>query len=325
MHRRGLNVRKQLLRMVVPLLRALPAARASRVVSAIGRSEYTMMPKLRLRFDAAVRHGQEQLRTHWDVSKVGRELAGNQVRWRTRDLLLDGLADDDVATLFDVRGRAHLDAALAEGRGVVLLGNHFGAHMMPAHWTKRQGLPLRLFMERPHHVSRYLQAEFDSEGPLGQKKLFISRKADTTEAAGSIMRATRVLKAQMVLYIAGDVRWTGQYAVTARFLGREFTISATWAVLSGLSGAPVVPVFCHMMEDGTHQLEFLASFHVTAADLKSNRLDEHVQRYLDEIESRVARDPSNSNEYFFWSEPDDPAVVHRRFERRTAISAKDKA
>lgn len=316
MHRRGLNVRKKLLRLIVPMLRCFGPAPAARLVTAIGRSEHAVLPRLRWRFDDAVRRGQAHLHTSWDVPRVSRALAGNQIRWRTRDLLLDGLPDERVAALFEVVGRDHLDAALAERRGLVLLGNHFGAHMMPAHWIKRQGLPLRLFMERPHQVSRYLQSDFDDDGPLGQRKLFISRKADTSEAAASIMRATKVLKAGMVLYIAGDVRWSGQYAVPTTFLGRAVTISATWAVLAALSAAPVVPVFCHMNDDGTHRLEFLPAFHLSQADVKGAALETHVRRLLDQIEARVAIDPANSNDYLFWSEPDDPAVVLRRLERR---------
>ncbi|GIW87317.1 MAG: hypothetical protein KatS3mg108_1641 [Isosphaeraceae bacterium] len=316
MHRRGLNVRKRLLRIVVPALRAMGPAPAARIVSRIGRIEYDLLPRLRLRFDEAVRRGAAHFGAHWDIPAIGRNLAGNQIRWRTRDLLLDGVSDDHLAPLFDVVGRDQLEAALAERRGLVLLGNHFGAHMMPAHWIKRQGLPLRLFMERPHQVSRFLQAGFDDDGPLGQRKLFVSRKADTAEAAASILRATKVLKAGMVLYIAGDVRWSGQYSVATQFLGRSVQISATWAVLSALAGSPVVPVFCHMRDDGTHRLEFLPAFHVDPDQTKGPALEAHVRRFLEEIEARVAADPANSNDYFFWSEPDDPAVVLGRLGRR---------
>ena len=88
-------------------------------------------------------------------------------------------------------GRDHLDSALGEKQGVILLGNHFGAHMLPAHWLVRNNYPLRLFMERPRHVSRFLTRYFETQGPLGQDKLFISRKAGPAEAAASIMRSAR--------------------------------------------------------------------------------------------------------------------------------------
>jgi KDO2-lipid IV(A) lauroyltransferase len=312
MQRRGMNVRKTLLRMVLPLLRALPPRTASRVVAGIGRTEYALVPGLRRRFDRAVDDGRRYFGCHWDNTRIGQELAGNQIRWRTRDQLLDGLASADVASLFDVTGRDRLEQALGIGRGVILLGNHFGAHLMPAHWMVREGYPLRLFMERPHSISKFLNSQFDSEGPLGQRKLFISRRAGPSESAGSILRAARILKAGMTVLIANDVRWTGPHTAPATFLGRPYTFSATWVALAALTGAPVVSVFCRMEPDGSHHLEFLHPFHVPPEAPADNGQAAHwVQSSLNAIEERVRLNPSNSNEYFFWPEDELPAQERR--------------
>lgn len=318
MQRRWLKVRKALLRLILPAVRALPPRAASRFVAGIGRAEYTMGRALRVRFDRAVSRGAAHFGTHWDVAEIGRDLAGNQIRWRTRDQLLDGLSDDRVADLFEVQGRDHLIAARDEGKGVILLGNHFGAHLMPAHWLVREGFPLRLFMERPNHISKYLKKEFETDGPLGQKRLFISRKADPTEAAGSILRAGRVLKAGMIMLIAGDVRWEGANTAEATFLGSTYRFSSTWATLSAMTGAPVVPVFCRMTRDGAHRLEFLPGFHVSADDARQKNLAPYVQTCLSQIEDRVRISPENSNDYFFWDDPDDADVVADRFRKSPA-------
>jgi KDO2-lipid IV(A) lauroyltransferase len=302
MQRRWLNIRKGLLRMILPVLRALPPRIATRFVAGIGRAEYQMLPGFRIRLDQAVERGGHHLGCRWDVPAVGRELAGNQIRWRARDLLLDGLPDRRVAPLFSVEGRGALDEALSQRKGVILLGNHFGAHLMPAHWLLREGYPLRLFMERPRHVSRFLAREFDSDGPLGQRKLFISRKADPAEAAGSILRAARILGAGMIVNLAGDVRWTGPHTAPATFLGREYTFSATWVTLAALTGAPVVPVFSRMAGDGMYHLEFLPAFQVPSDAQRPERASPWVQSCLDAVAERVKLDPANSNDYFFWAE-----------------------
>ena len=309
MRRRGMNIRKALLKIIMPGLRKLPPRTASRFVAGIGRNEYALASSLRVRFDRAVETHAALLGTHWDARTLGQELAGNQIRWRTRDQLLDGLSDSVVDDLIAVTGREHLDAALAEKRGVILLGNHFGAHMMPPHWLARKGYELRLFMERPHHISKFLNAKFDTDGPLGQKGLFISRKADPNEAAASILRAARVLKAGMVLYIAGDVRWTGQNTAAAKFLGRSYTFSSTWVTLAAMTRAPIVPVFCRMDADGSYGLEFLPAYAIESASLKQTGPAAVVQRCLTEIEGRVRLDPANSNEYFFWAESEDAQLA----------------
>jgi len=308
MRRRWLNIRKALLRAILPALRALPHRSASRIVAGIGWLEYSLVRRLRLRYDEAVGRGGHHLGCTWDVPAVGRQLAGNQIRWRTRDLLLDGLPDHRVAPLFHVSGREFLDEAMAGKRGVILLGNHFGAHLMPAHWLARNGYPLRLFMERPRHVSRFLTRQFDSEGPLGQRKLFISRRADPASAAGSILRAARILKAGMVINLAGDVRWPGPHSATARFLGNRYPFSATWVALAALTGAPVVPVFCRINPDGTYHLEFLPAFLVPGDAPACGQTPGWVQGCLDSIEERVRLDPANSNDYFFWAEAGEPAI-----------------
>ncbi len=309
MRRRWLNLRKGLLRSILPALRVLSHRSASRVVAGIGRLEYALVPGLRTRLDEAVGRGSHHLGCCWDVARVGRELAGNQIRWRTRDLLLDGRPDHRVEPLFHVQGRERLDEALAEGKGVILLGNHFGAHLMPAHWLARHDYPLRLYMERPRHVSRFLTRQFDTEGPLGQRKLFISRKVNPAEAAGSILRAARILKAGMVVNLAGDVRWPGSHSVPARFLGGTYRFSATWVALAGLTGAPVVPVFCRINPEGTYDLEFLSAWRVPQDAVSSGSAPSWAQRCLDAIEERVRLDPANSNEYFFWADSDAEAVA----------------
>ena len=97
MRRRGLNIRKWFLRFVMPLLRRLPPSAATRFVTGIGRVEYAPLSKVRVRFDVAVERADKQLGGHWNVPEVVRKLVGNQIRWRARDLLLDGLPDRVVA------------------------------------------------------------------------------------------------------------------------------------------------------------------------------------------------------------------------------------
>ena len=286
----------------VPILRLLPPRFASNLLAGIGRTEYDCLRGVRRRVDSAVVHGSHHFGASWNVREVGRELAGNQIRWRTRDQLLDGLSDDKVAPLFEVTGRDVLDAALAQKKGVVLLCNHFGSHMMPAHWLTRERYPLRLFMERPRHISKFLSRQFDSDGPTGQKKLFISRRSNPKEAASSILRASRVLRDGMILMIAGDVRWVGPQTTPGTFLGRRYNFSNTWAKLAAMTGAPIVPVFCRIAPDGTYELEFQSSYTLPEGTPDPEELEGWVQAYLQTIEEQVERHPANSADYFFWSD-----------------------
>jgi phosphatidylinositol dimannoside acyltransferase len=302
MERRGLNIRKSFLKAVLPMIRALPLPVASRFVSGIGRLEYRWSKSLRNSFNDAVYHGRSVLDCQWDIPSVSRELAGNHVLWRTRDLLLDGAPDQRVRDMFTVIGRENLDAAFKLGSGCIILANHFGAHLLPAHWLFREAFPVRFYMERPRHISRYMARHFDSDGPLGQDKLFISRQGVPADSASSILRAARTIKAGMLLYLAGDVRWTGQLTESARFLGRTMRFSTTWVVLAAMTDAPVVMVFCRMEPDGRYHIEFRPAFHVPKETVELKDQARWVQHFIESLEEQVRRHPSNSNEYFFWEE-----------------------
>ena len=302
MERRGLNIRKSFLKAVLPMIRALPLPVASRFVSGIGRMEYRCSKSLRNSFNDAVCHGRSVLDCQWDIPSVSRELAGNHVLWRTRDLLLDGVPDQRVRDMFTVIGRENLDAAFKLGRGCIVLANHFGAHLLPAHWLFREAFPVRFYMERPRHISRYMARHFDSDGPLGQDKLFISRQGVPADSASSILRAARTIKAGMLLYLAGDVRWTGQLTESARFLGRTMRFSTTWVVLAAMTDAPVVMVFCRMEPDGRYHIEFRPAFHVPKETVECKDQARWVQHFIESLEEQVRRYPSNSNDYFFWEE-----------------------
>jgi KDO2-lipid IV(A) lauroyltransferase len=298
MERRGLNIRKSFLRAVLPMIRALPLPVASRFVSGIGRMEYRWSRRLRDSFQNAVRHGRTALECEWDVSSVSQELAGNHVLWRTRDLLLDGVPDDRARAMFTVAGRENLDAAVALERGCIVLANHFGAHLLPAHWLFRENFPVRFYMERPRHISRYMARHFETCGPLGQDKLFISRHGLPADSASSILRAARA----MLLYLAGDVRWTGKLTEPARFLGRSLRFSTTWVVLAAMTEAPVVVVFCRMEPDGRYHIEFRPAFHVPKETAQRQDHGRWVQHFIELLEEQVRRYPTNSNDYFFWEE-----------------------
>lgn len=304
MPRHWVKLQKLILRIILPLLRPLPAWLSAAILDRVGWIEYVLMPRARSLFLQAAGRGREQLDGDWEDREVARRLATGRVLWRSRDRLLDGLADEQALRRFVVLGRDHLDDAYAQKRGVILLANHFGASMHPSHWLFRERYPLRLFSERPRNVSNYMTDQFRTDGPLGQEKLFISRRSTATEAAASILRASRILNAGMILKIAGDVRWHGGHTAPGHFLGSTYLFSTTWVVLAAMTGAPVVPVFCRPDGRGKYLLEFLPWYRVPGDAPRNGQAAAHVQRGLDAVADQVRRHPDQSNDYFYWPRPE---------------------
>ncbi len=294
------GLQKQTLRVLLPLLRHAPPRFSAAVLDAMGWVNFVVVPGNRAIYTSRVVRGRDELAESWDDKAVARRYASGLVHWRSRDRLLDGLSDEDAVARFSVSGRDHLDGPYASKRGVILLGNHFGTHLHPSHWLFRERYPLRLFMERPRNVSKYLTDQFQTSGSLGQEKLFISRRSSPTEAAGSILRAMRILKAGMVLQIAGDVRWHGSHTTPADFLGSTHLFSTTWVVLAAMTGAPVVPVFCRPDGRGRYLVDFQPSFRVPADAVKSGLASHFVQKGLDLVMEQIRLHPDLSNDYFAW-------------------------
>lgn len=318
MLRSGMNFRKWIMgRIVVPVLRHLPVKHATNFVESIGHFEYYAVPGLKRQTQQAVALANSRLNQAWDVPSLSRVISGRLTRWRLRDVLLDAIRAEDALATFDVVGREHMEAARAEGRGVILLSNHFGSHVLPGHWMLRQGIDFRFLTERPRCLGKKLAAYFKSTGPLGQQELFISRKKHGNDGVASIFRSIRSLKAGHMLLIACDVRWADNQSVAARFLGETWKFTPMWALLAQRSGAPVLPCYCTMLPDGRHRLEFGPVVHVSQTD----NLTEVVQQALSQVERRVLQDPSNSNEYFFWVLDDRPATLALKLVAEEAIGA----
>lgn len=296
-----LGLQRHALRTLMPLLRNLPTPASTRLLEAMAWFNYKVVPGNYQIYQERMIHGADRLAEDWDIDAVARRYSSGLVHWRTRDRLLDGLDDDAAVGRFVVEGRDHLDDAYARKRGVILLGNHFGTHLHPTHWLFRERYPIRLFMERPRNLSKYLSKSFETDGPLGQEKLFISRRFTPTEAAGSILRAMRVLNSGMVLQIASDVRWDGGHTALGNFLGSTYRFSTTWVVLAAMTGASVVPVFSRPIADGRYLLEYLPAYLVPREFAKNGRAGQYVQRSLDCITEQVRRHPDQSNDYFDWT------------------------
>ncbi len=146
-------------------------------------------------------------------------------------------------------------------------------------------------MERPRHISRFMSRHFQTDGPLGQDKLFISRQGVPADSASSILRAARTIKAGLLLYLAGDVRWTGRLTESARFLGQTMRFSTTWVVLAAMTEAPVVMVFCRMEPDGRYHIEFRPAFFVPKDAPEKGETAQWVRYFIEILEDQVRRYP----------------------------------
>jgi lauroyl/myristoyl acyltransferase len=231
------------------------------------------------------------------VETIRDELEVNIVRFLVRDYLLDETSDAEFSGRFDVQGSEHLEAALAEGRGVIVVGCHLGNHLSAMHWMYRKGIPLRLLIQRVTHCSRTLRDRFDvATGPHPQAGFFLRRNLIPEVAAQRVFRTRAALRDGMAVYLKGDVPWVGANTRTARFLGVERPFQSLWAEFAGLFRAPVIPVFCTHQPGGRLSLTFDAPWTVTRGDE-----DRSVARYLARLEAEILAHPADAVAHLLWN------------------------
>jgi lauroyl/myristoyl acyltransferase len=232
----------------------------------------------------------------WDERATRTELRANVLRFLARDCPLDGSSDAAFFARFEVTGFEHLGAALRRGRGVVLLGCHLGAHLSAPHWVYRRGLPLRMLIQRPAHVSRLLNARFDeAAGPHPQAGFFLRRRLTPEEASKRVFRTRAALRDGLIVYLKGDVPWVGPNTRPGRFLGQDLSFQSLWAEFAALFRAPVVPVFCTHRPRGRYALTFDPAVTVARGDEAGA-----VARYLARLETEIAAHPSDAVGHLLW-------------------------
>src|SRR5262249_43101048 len=208
---------------------------------------------------------------------------------------LDCQSDEAVLSRFDVRGYERLRAAMDRGRGAILVGSHLGAHIAGVHWLYRRGVPLRLLVQRPRHVSGELNRRFDAGGPHPQADLFLRRALSPAVAVERILRARAALRDGLAIYMNGDIPWSGPNTCPGRLLGRPQRMLAIWTELAVLTRAPVFLVFCTHVPRRPYALEF-----EPLGCLRAGAEDVAVADYLRQLEVRIANSPANAVAHLVW-------------------------
>jgi phosphatidylinositol dimannoside acyltransferase len=224
------------------------------------------------------------------------DLAANTARFLARDYTLDGCSDATLFTRFEVLGYEHLERALAAGGGVILVGSHLGAYIAGMHWLFRKRLPVRALVQRPRHVSRWLECWFGgAQVPYAQSEMFLRRNLPPADAIELLIRARAALREGLALYLCGDIPWQGPNGRPGRLLGQQRRFLAIWTELAVLTRAPVFHVFCVHLPGGRFRLELEAVGQVHAGEE-----NEALADYLKGLEARIATEPAQAVAHLLW-------------------------
>jgi len=293
--RHALSWKSWFYKVVLPCLRQLGPEACDSALTGFGLAVAAMSPRRRRAIARAVARTNAVLGARWDEPGTCRDVAANIARYSARDYPLDGLPGEDVLARFDVQGAEHLDAALSKGRGVVLVGSHLGAHVSAQHWLDRRGIPTRLLVQRPNHVSRDLHRRFDRDEIHPQSSFFLRRSMTPAESVDRLLRARAALRDGLAVYLSGDILWPGPNCRKGRLLGVDRTFLAIWADLAAHARAPVVFLFARHRPGGRYALTFDAPRTVVPG-----LEDLAVTSYLRRLEAEIVASPADALAYLLW-------------------------
>ena len=238
---------------LLPALRALGPARGDAILGGFGRALATAWPPRRRELGSAL----EPVRP---FDRSGRPCArdrqgprgGTSCDFSCARLPARRRLGRGILRAFDVEGFEHVEHALAEGRGLILVGSHLGAHLSAAHWARpTRGAAPGPLIQRPAHVSDRLNREFDDATAPDPQSGFSSPvfeprgglEADLPDTLRPPRRPRRLSQ--------GDVPWTGPNTRPGRLLlGSSTRFNRSGPNSRRSSAPPVVAVFCTHLPGG---------------------------------------------------------------------------
>jgi KDO2-lipid IV(A) lauroyltransferase len=184
-----------------------------------------------------------------------------------------------------IDGLEHLDAAVAKGKGVILLSAHFTTLEITGHI---------LGVERPLHVL-YRR----NESPVVEHSLKKGRErhAVSTIHKDDIRGMIRNIKKGNTVWFAFDQNFGGKGGVFSPFFGVPASTNTATSRVAKMTNCAVVPFFAQRKENGSYHLEILPELQNFPLD--SEQADTNRLNLL--IEDAVRKAP----EQYLW--------IHRRY------------
>lgn len=199
-------------------------------------------------------------------------------------------SDRLLARLVRVKGIEHLDRAMQQGRGVIVLSGHFAA-------TELTGRVLRSSHSKLAALYRPVRDPLlDALLRRGR-----GRATDILIRKDSIRQFIRALRQGYALWYAPDQSYRRQQSVLVPFFDEPAMTNGALTQIARLSGSPVVPYFPRRLDDGSgYEVTILPPLE----DFPTGDLAADARRILALFEERIRLAP----EQYYW--------IHRRFKGR---------
>ncbi|MCX7007473.1 MAG: lysophospholipid acyltransferase family protein [Kiritimatiellaeota bacterium] len=205
-------------------------------------------------------------------------------------LRAEGGEEDQGPGFFSREGEEIITAALARGRGALILMAHYGSWELLAMFAAQRGYALHIVAKKFKNVAvnrlwNRLRERY------GITVIY------SHNAARPVLRA---LRENALIGFMLDQHRPRALGVFVQFFGRPACTSSGLAVLSSQAQAPVIPVFIRRRPEGGHHIRVLPEI-APPPDREPATILRHTQRYTTILENEIRAQPSQ----WIW--------IHRRW------------
>ncbi len=243
----------------------------------------------------ALQRGEKLGRMIWHVARRRRELGERNLRMAFPSMSAEAAGDtcrrvfenlgrssadfligldrtkDELESTTTIEGREHLDAALAKGKGVILVTAHFGNWERIPAWTVLAGYKITVIVR-----------DADDQGV--NKLVNELREGPGTEVISRGRAARASIEKLRRNEIVGIIPDQNAREIFIPFFGKPAGTVLGPGVLSERTGATVQPVFCYHVGEGRFAIRFLP--HVVADpgyDTKGEGMMRAINRLLEGV------------------------------------------
>lgn len=178
-----------------------------------------------------------------------------------------------------------------EGKGVILLGSHYGLPAVSFSLFPRKGY------KNFYTVIGEKGAEsvkFKSVREAWKPKILVFKRGGESDSFAQLFEIKGLLEEGSIIHLLGDGAH-GRASHTENFLGKAQGYRATFAELSILTGAPVLPIFITPVK-GKIQVEIMAPLDQGGEEMdREERVSNMVSQYSQILEQKWMKNPEYVN------------------------------
>lgn len=187
------------------------------------------------------------------------------------------LDEHEIRRRVDLQGEAHLRAALARGKGVIILGAHIANYNILASFTSLYHEPAGAFVE-PVQPPELYDFVSDIRARTGLQLFLTDREG--------VVGAMRLLKRNGILMIAAD-RYLGTNGTLVRFFGKPTYLSHGPIVLGQRTGATILPASLERLDDDSLRVTLREPLNLVDTGRRREDLGQNMRLLAGALEATI--------------------------------------